>query len=177
MSFCVKCGTEILENTNFCPNCGNSSQSEQNFIEIWNPKITSGCGALIMCISFIVFAWPPILTISYILFFCGIILHIVNWKTLWQQSSNEEKNTMKNRMIAAGILFTLSFFILFTPVDIKAFSDMGALLGLLLILGIITYICPVVLQAKYIIGKYGNESQKPLNHLKIKLNTNQGGKK
>jgi len=30
MPFCVKCGTEITENVNFCQKCGYSLQSEQN---------------------------------------------------------------------------------------------------------------------------------------------------
>ena len=97
----------------------------------------------------------------------------MNWKTLWQQSGNEEKIIIKNRMIVVGILFPVSFLLLFAPVDIGNGVNVVALLLLFLV----AYICPVVLQAKYIMGKYGNESQKPLNHLKIKLNTNQGDKK
>jgi len=30
MPFCVKCGTEVPENVNFCPKCGNSLQNGQN---------------------------------------------------------------------------------------------------------------------------------------------------
>jgi cell division protein FtsW (lipid II flippase) len=111
--------------------------------------------------------------VECVLLIFGIILHTLNWKTLWQQGSNEEKATMKNRIIIAGILFPVSFIMLFMPVDFEKLFNVAALLLLFLAI----YMCPVVLQSKYIMGKYGDESRKSLKHLKIKLNTNQGGKK
>jgi phosphoglycerol transferase MdoB-like AlkP superfamily enzyme len=183
MPFCVKCGTEVPENLKFCGNCGSSLRGEQSSLELWNPQITKLCGALIFFPgSFISFFTGKIISevivALYALFFVGIILYAINCKTLWEQSSGEEKISQKNRMIAAGILFLVSFLLLFMPIDIEKFSDTeGLLLWVLILLGVAVYICPAVLQEKYIMRKYGDESKKSLKHLKIKLNTNQRGKK
>jgi membrane protease YdiL (CAAX protease family) len=73
MPFCNKCGSEIAENINLCPKCGDNQQAGQNPAQSTGDKPTLW-GPVAACILSIFL--PPL----------GVFLHYSNWKTLKQES-------------------------------------------------------------------------------------------
>jgi uncharacterized protein (TIGR02145 family) len=55
MPFCSKCGTEVPENDNFCPKCGNASQSKQNSIIKSALPFLVGGGAIVIIVFLFLF--------------------------------------------------------------------------------------------------------------------------
>lgn len=79
--YCIKCGNKLDSNNNFCPNCGQSTKQEMNYIKYNQEKPKTNVGAIIVTIIS-AFFFILLITVPCLIIFFLIGKHLNDVQTL-----------------------------------------------------------------------------------------------